>query len=338
MRNGICVAGNAILDILYPIECYPGKSELTTITEGITRATGGALCNVAMDLASLDPSLELSAVGIIGDDADGDFIEQQLEQYENISLSGLKREGRTSFTIVMCENTTKHRPFFQYRGANAQLCEADFDWDKIDAKILHIGYILLLDALDQEDAQYGTKMARLLHEAKQHGIKTSIDVVSEMGNRFEKLVPPSLKYTDYCVINELEAQQATGVLLRGDDGILQKENIKRALEELFRMGVSTWAVIHAPEGGYGMDEKGNYVEKRSLSLPDGYIKGTVGAGDAFCSGVLIGAYQEKQLEEAIVMGIASAACSLSQEGSTQGMRSVGEALKLYEELSGNTKQ
>ena len=30
-----------------------------------------------------------------------------------------------------------------------------------------------------------------------------------MGNRFEKLVPPSLKYTDYCVINELEAQQAT---------------------------------------------------------------------------------------------------------------------------------
>ena len=74
------------------------------------------------------------------------------------------------------------------------------------------------------------------------------------------------------------------------------------------------------------------MEKRSLSLPDGYIKGTVGAGDAFCSGVLIGAYQEKQLEEAIVMGIASAACSLSQEGSTQGMRSVGEALKLYEEL------
>ena len=234
----------------------------------------------------------------------------------------------------MCENTTKHRTFFQYRGANAQLCEADFDWEQIDAKILHIGYILLLDALDQEDAQYGTKMARLLREAKQHGIKTSIDVVSEMGNRFEKLVPPSLKYTDYCVINELEAQQATGVLLRGDDGILQKENIKRALEELFRMGVSTWAVIHAPEGGYGMDEKGNYVEKRSLSLPDGYIKGTVGAGDAFCSGVLIGAYQEKQLEEAIVMGIASAACSLSQEGSTQGMRSVDEAFKLYEELNG----
>ena len=165
MRNGICVAGNAILDILLSDRMLPWEKRVDDHYGGITRATGGALCNVAMDLASLDPSLELSAVGIIGDDADGDFIEQQLEQYENISLSGLKREGRTSFTIVMCENTTKHRTFFQYRGANAQLCEADFDWDKIDAKILHIGYILL-DALDQEDAQYGTKMARLLREAK----------------------------------------------------------------------------------------------------------------------------------------------------------------------------
>ena len=57
MREGICVAGNLIVDILYPIESYPGKSELTTILDGIARSTGGAACNVTMDLASLDPDI-----------------------------------------------------------------------------------------------------------------------------------------------------------------------------------------------------------------------------------------------------------------------------------------
>ena len=79
-----------------------------------------------------------------------------------------------------------------------------------DAELLHIGYILLLDALDEADAEYGTRMARLLHDAQQHGIKTSIDVVSESGDRFRRLVPPALRYTDYCIINEVEAQESTG--------------------------------------------------------------------------------------------------------------------------------
>ena len=40
MRKGICVAGNLIADITYPIERWPRQSELTTITDGITRSIG----------------------------------------------------------------------------------------------------------------------------------------------------------------------------------------------------------------------------------------------------------------------------------------------------------
>lgn len=332
MREGICIAGNLIVDILYPIEKYPGKSELTTITEGPARTTGGAACNVGMDLASLDPHLPLTVIGIMGQDPDGDYIASQFEKYKNVDLTSIKRKGITSFTAVMCENTTKARTFFQYRGANADLNEADFNWKNINARILHIGYILLLDALDQPDAEYGTKMARLLAKAQSEGIKTSVDVVSEVGNRFEALVPPALKYTDYCIINELEAQQATKIPLRSGDGGLLKDNMGSALNKLFSMGVSTWAVIHAPEGGFGMDRSGNLVNADSLVLPEGYIKGTVGAGDAFCSGVLYAAYKNADLEQAIVMGIASAACSLSQPGAAEGMRTMQEALALYESL------
>lgn len=330
MRKGICVAGNLIVDITYPIERWPRQSELTTITDGITRSVGGAVCNVIIDLAKLDETLPLSALGVIGDDAEGEFILEQLGRHENIDLSLLGRKGTTSFTAVMSDNRTKARTFFQYRGANALFDESFIDWDRIDAEILHVGYILLLDALDQADGEYGTKMARLLAEAQSRGIRTSIDVVTESGDRFRTLVPPALRYTDYCVINELEAQQITGVLLRDEEEKLYPEHMEEALRKMKELGVSTWAVIHCPEGGYGLDEKNHFVTVRSLKLPEGYIKGTVGAGDAFCAGVLYGAEKGWGLAESVRLGTCAAAASLSEAGATEGMRPAAEVLKLAE--------
>ena len=330
MRKGICVAGNLVVDITYPIERWPRQSELTTITEGITRSVGGAVCNVVTDLARMDKSLPLSALGVIGQDAEGDFILEQLGKYRNVDLSLLGRKGATSFTAVMSDNRTKARTFFQYRGANALFDESFIDWEKIDAELLHVGYILLLDALDQEDAEYGTKMARLLAEARRRGLKTSIDVVTETGDRFRTLVPPALRYTDYCVINELEAQQITGVLLRDESEKLYPENMKEALEQMKELGVSTWAVIHCPEGGYGLDEENRYVSLPSLRLPEGYIKGTVGAGDAFCAGVLYGAQKRWALPESIRLGTCAAAASLSEPGASEGVGTAEEVLKLWD--------
>lgn len=330
MRKGICVAGNLVVDITYPIERWPRQSELTTITEGITRSVGGAVCNVVTDLARMDKSLPLSALGVIGQDAEGDFILEQLGKYRNVDLSLLGRKGATSFTAVMSDNRTKARTFFQYRGANALFDESFIDWEKIDAELLHVGYILLLDALDQEDAEYGTKMARLLAEARRRGLKTSIDVVTERGDRFQTLVPPALRYTDYCVINELEAQQITGVPLRDESEKLYPENMKEALEQMKELGVSTWAVIHCPEGGYGLDEENRYVSLPSLRLPEGYIKGTVGAGDAFCAGVLYGAQKRWALPESIRLGTCAAAASLSEPGASEGVGTAEEVLKLWD--------
>jgi sugar/nucleoside kinase (ribokinase family) len=330
-RKGICVAGNMIVDILYRIRGFPPPGELTTILEGISRSSGGAACNVIADLAALDPDLPLSALGRVGADGEGDFILERLGKYSNINLSGIRREGIGSFTVVMADEITKQRTFFHYRGANAHFCEADIDWDAVDAAFLHIGYILLLDALDEEDEEFGTKMARLLWDARRRGIKTSIDVVSEAGGRFKRLVPPALAYTDYCIINELEAEQVTGVALR-DGGGLIRANMREALEKIRALGVSAWAVIHCPEGGFGLDREGRYEEVPSLVLPEGYIKGTVGAGDAFCAGTLYGAYKGMDLREGIELGTASAACSLSEPGAAEGMRSAEEAMALYRKL------
>ena len=330
MKKGICCAGNMIVDITYPIETWPRQNELTHITEGIQSSTGGCVCNTITDLARLDPGLPLLASGFAGHDAEGDFILSELGKYPNIDVSMVQRNGRTSFTAVMSNNRTKERTFFQHAGANAYYGEDHIDWDRLDVDILHIGYILLLPALDAPDDRYGTKMARLLHRAQEKGIRTSIDVVSETGDRFAKLVTPALQYADYCVINELEAQQTTGVELRDSDGTLCRENLPMALQALKELGVSTWAVIHCPELGCGVDETGRYFEVPSLRLPEGWIRGTVGAGDAFCAGILYAAEIGWPMERALILGTCAAAASLHAVGASDGVGTAEEVLRLYE--------
>lgn len=330
MKQGICCAGNMIVDTTYPIETWPRQNELTHITEQIISTSGGAVCNTIADLARLDPQLRLVASGIVGLDSQGDFLMEELSQYPNVDLSMVRREGRTSFTLVMSDNRTRERTFFQHAGASALYGEPHIDWDRLNVKIFHIGYILLLPYLDQLDDEYGTKMARLLHSAQQQGLKTSIDVVSETGDRFPALVRPALKYSDYCIINELEAQQTTEICLRRDDGTLCPENFPTALACLKELGVSTWAVIHCPEMGCGIDENGQYWQMRSLKLPAGYIRGTTGAGDAFCAGVLYAAEKDLPMLDALKMGACTAAASLHGAGAADGVGTADEVLGLYD--------
>ena len=91
-----------------------------------------------------------------------------------------------------------------------------------------------------------------------------------------------------------------------------------ALRRLKEMGVSHWAVIHCPEGGYGVDENGEYAAEPSLRLPKEEIAGTVGAGDAFCAGVLHAAWRRMPIREALALGNGAAACSLTRSGATDG--------------------
>ena len=335
VKKGIAVAGTTVLDILYPIQGFPRPGELTNIVGEMSRSTGGCMCNDIMDLAALDPDLPLTALGRVGNDEPGDFLLSRLRRFPNIDLAQIVRAGTTSFTLVMADEISKQRSFYYCKGASADFCEDDIRWDALDVDLLHIGYILLLDALDAPDADYGTRLARLLHTAKKRGIRTSVDFVTEPGERTRRVAAPALKYADYCVINESEAQALTGVRLVDDAGGPLRENMPAALEAMKAMGVADWAVIHCPRGGFGMDENGRYVEVPGLTLPRSYIKGSVGAGDAFCSGVLYAAWRGQSLREAIELGTAAAACSLSRPGATEGMRSCAEAMALYRELMQN---
>jgi sugar/nucleoside kinase (ribokinase family) len=330
-RKGIAVGGNLIIDYHKEIDTYPCPSTLTTIRR-VTSTLGGAVCNCSIDLARIDPTIQIPVIGIVGEDVMGGEVLRNMKVYPNIDCRRIARLGATSFTDVLEDQTNHTRTFLQFRGSNSQLDAEFFDFCDLEADILHVGYILLLDGLDAVDETYGTVLARVLHDAQQHGIETSIDVVSEESDRYTRLVPPALRYTDYCIINELEASRTIGIAVRDGNGVLQVNQVRAVCEQLRKMGVRRWVVIHSREGAFGLDEEENWVALTALDIPKELIKSTVGAGDAFLSATLYGAYRGNTMRKAIELGLAASGASLLDLSATEGVKKEPELRAFYEQI------
>ena len=76
-----------------------------------------------------------------------------------------------------------------------------------------------------------------------------------------------------------------------------------------------------------MNRAGQFAASGQIPTPPGYIKSKVGAGDAFCAGVLSAAHRGMTLAEAVRLGNAAAMVSLSVPGATGAMRTVEECLR-----------
>lgn len=325
--KGVAFAGSLIVDHIKQIDCLPGRSELARIRT-VERSTGGCVCNTGIDFRMLAPDIPVSAIGAVGDDGDGDLILKTLRDH-GIDTTRVIRRGITSFTDVFAEKDGGARTFFQYGGACDTFDISDIDFAGLDCDIFHIGYLLLLDRLDAKCPGYGTRMAKLLSRVQACGVKTSIDVVSESGDRFAKIVGPALRYVDYLTLNEIEAGKTVGVALRDADGKLLVERIREVLMRLFALGVGEWAVIHCPEGAWGLGRSGVFVHESSAKLPRGYIAGTVGAGDAFCAGVLLAACGGLTIGDALTYGNAAAQVSLKSASASGGIVPMPRALSEY---------
>ena len=67
--------------------------------------------------------------------------------------------------------------------------------------------------------------------------------------------------------------------------------------------------------------------------PKGFIGGTVGAGDAFCTGVLLAALRGCDIGEALRCGNASAVASLRADTPNDSMIPIEDALTLCDALA-----
>ena len=319
MKNSIAFCGNIITDQIKMISRWPDKGMLVPISS-VKRAVGGSVSNTAVDLKTLDPEVTVKAVGKVGADDNGDFALEFLKSKGlDCSLVTKTAERPTSFTDVMTVESTGERTFFNLHGADSTLVPDDVDVATLDCEIFHFGYLLLLDGMDAPDDEFGTKAARLLAKVQAAGIKTSVDIVSEQSDRFARIVRPALRYCDYCIINEIEGSMATG---------RAKDDFRGICEGLFELGVKERVVVHCPEVGVTMDKAGVFTRVGSLKLPEGWIKGSVGAGDAFCAGALYALLKGFDAETLLRLGSCSAAMNLAVSDAVSGARSYVETMAL----------
>ena len=327
-RRGILAGGNWIIDQVKIIDVYPEPEKLGSILSQ-SQGTGGGPYNVLLDLAKSGVKFPLYGAGLVGKDTLGEQILNDCKR-NKIDVRGIAQTNKapTSFTDVMTERASGRRTFFHDRGANALWDGDGLNFQKCKARIFHLAYLLLLDSLDVSDGKYGTKSAKLLADAQAAGMKTSVDVVSEDGDRFSKLITPALKFTDYCILNEFEAGKTTGFKVRGADGKLDTVTLRHAAGALLQQGVRELVVIHFPEGAFARNRRGEDVWQSSLKLPAKYIAGTAGAGDAFCAGTLMGLHEGWELQRCLLTGVCLAAASLSHPTCTAGVKSLSASLAL----------
>lgn len=324
----IVIAGCTCVDVIKQINEYP-KATLLAAVKGVSKATGGVTCNTAIDLKELDKKLNVATLALIGDDDNGKLVLDNLKKHKvDTALMKVDKNLLTGSTDVMNEDSGR-RTFFHHQGANAKLTEKEFaSLNKNNTQLVHVGYILLCDYLDSRDAKYGTKMAKLLHSLQQKGIETSVDIVSENTNRFEKLVPPALKYCTYAAMNETEAERITGIPFKNKNGKILIPNLKKMLIALKKCGVKKNAVIHCPELGAMINAKNEITIVPSLQLPKGYIKGSVGAGDAFYAGCIAGFLKHYSDEKTLRLASCAAAMSLAVPGATDNAKSEAACMAL----------
>lgn len=309
--SGIVIAGSILVDKIYDIKAYPNSGQLTQI-KSLSRAVGGCVPNVAIDLARLSKDIKISAIGKIGLDDDGAYVSNVLKG-EGVLVDGIvkSKDATTSFTNVM-NVIDGERTFFTYSGASADFGYDDINFDSLNCKMFHLGYFLLLDKVDNGDG------LKILIELSNRGIKTSIDLVSENSDRYKNVIP-CLKYTDNVIINEIEAGNIAGV----EPTI---KNLKEIATIIKNYGVRDRVIIHMPEVSCCLDDN-EFVLLPSLELPNGYIKGKTGAGDAFCAGALLSIYQGLNNKEILENASYSATMALSSKDAVSGMVDMSLAIK-----------
>ncbi len=331
MRSGVLAAGNWICDHVKTIDTWPEQDGLANIL-GHTVGNGGGPYNLLKDLSRMRAPFPLSAIGLLGDDADGRLILADCRAHGiDVSQLAVAPGAATGSTDVMTVRGTGRRTFFHNAGANARLLPGNFNFSAVPARVFYLGYLLLLDGLDAPGADGAPRAREVFRSAKAAGMETALDCVSAPGGRFRDTVEPVLPEVDVLFANDYEAEQLTGLSL-GRAKALDRRAVAEAARRLAALGVRKWSIVHFPEGACACSAEGEIVWQPAVRVPQERIAGSVGAGDAFAAGVLYGVHEQWPMPRSLELGVCAAARSLLHATCSEGVVPSDECLSFGREL------
>lgn len=284
---------------LRPVDENLFERDVTQISDfGIS--LGGDAMNEAITAAHLGNRVVLC--GRIGGDAFGRQVLAQAQEH-GIDVSGVvcgKGESTAVGTQLVAENGD--RRIISFRGAieSYNLDEVRMDLIR-QADILSIGSLNILKRLE------GSGITTVLRDAKEAGLITSADTMSDTYGFSFNLIKPHFPYLDYFLPSYDEAVAMSG------------ERTPACIATFFRrMGCKNVVIKMGADGCYiqnaQFDEAIPACPTRALD--------TTGAGDNFVAGFLTAIKQGMDLPYAARYGNAVAAISVQYMGSSGAIQNL----------------
>lgn len=282
----IVVMGSAFMDVKgFPLDEYIPTGRNAGRVEYVH---GGVARNVAEDIANVE--LRPIFLGIVDDTPLGTAVLQKLINHKvNCDYTLTIPDGMGTWLAVFDNNgdvagSISKRPnmfpllgLLESRGdeifAQAESVVLEVDLDKaVVKKVLELS------------EQYGTKV---------YGLVSNMSIAVQRRDFLQKF--------DCFICNQLEA----GQLFLEDYADKTPEEMQHILaEKIVRANIPSMVVTMGGQGAVYADLAGN---RGTCPAKNVIVKDTTGAGDAFCSGVVIGLTYGKSMAEAIEIGSALAA-------------------------------
>lgn len=269
---------------------------------------GGDACNVCLDAAAM--GMTTCLVSSVGNDAGGAWLLSYLNSC-HVKTSGIhvSDDYGTAESLVLTEPSGE-RHFLTSTGIFADI-SADFITEDLlrGAKFLSLNSYYRMEKVD------GAPAAALFGRARSLGVRTVLDTMTCRAGDPLALIAPVLAETDYFLPSYEEARQITG-----------KENPEDMAEVLRPYGVRVFIVKLGAKGSAVFDFA--HGERFDVpAFPVGHPVSTVGAGDAYCAGLMTALIRGMTLRESARFASAAAALTVQCEGANGGISSIEEVLK-----------
>ena len=133
---------------------------------------GGSVSNTGIGMKRLGADVEL--MGMVGNDAFGQMVLNELEKYDISPDSMIVRDGvGTSYSVILAPAGID-RIFLHCSGANDTFTLDDIDLEKVkEANLFHFGYPSLMRMMYIDG---GKELVRLLKAVHELGVAVSVDM------------------------------------------------------------------------------------------------------------------------------------------------------------------
>ena len=279
-----------------PMQELPREGQLLAVDDLPTKA-GGCAANVAIDLSKQGVGVDIA--GCLGNDPSARVLLASLEQHQvgcrRIVYSDSLATSKTVILLVAGQD----RRYIHAFGANAAFSVAhiDLDWVK-SLKVLYLGGLFLMPAF------HIPELLTLLEFCRAHQVTTVIDVVVPQNAQVTADLAPLLQLTDYFLPNEDEGYLLTGL-----------KDPQDQLRAFLRMGAKTVFVTLGRNGILA----GQGQRRWQAGIYDMELVDPTGSGDAFASGVVLGALRGWDMPTTIRYASALGASAIHALGTTDGV-------------------